>query len=133
MKTFHNIVQGVLSGDLGYGLMNGCQDPKGSHRATVEDQLYLYECDKAFTLTTIIWNEAIEYCKNRTLSTLPVDQLINLRNRLKSEHDNNHSILMDMINHYVFYRRRAVHYHNAILKLINCMNRIIEDQLKGCS
>jgi hypothetical protein len=132
MKTFHNIVQGVLSGELGYGLMNGCKDPKATYCATVYDQLYLYECDKEFTLKTDVWGKIAELCKAKTLTTQSLTNLIQLRNSLKAEYQSNHPTLMNMMNHYAFFRVRAARYHNAIIKLLNFMNRIIDIQLAGC-
>jgi hypothetical protein len=133
-KTFHNIVQGVLTGNLGYGLMNGDKYPKESHCATVYDQLYLYECRKELNPVTTVWDEICDKIKDKTLLTLSLPEFIALRNKLKKEHESNRPILIDMSHHYMEFRRRAHRYHNAVGNLLNKMNNYIENKLAaaGC-
>ena len=128
-KVFHNIVQGVLNGNLGYGLMNGDKDPKGSHCATVYDQLYLYECDKELTPVTTVWGEVCNKIKDKTLTTLSLTEFIALRDKLLKEHESNRPLLIEMSNHYMEFRRRAAMYHNGIVKLVRMMNNHIENRL----
>ena len=131
MKTFHKIVQGVLAHELGYGLMNGCSDPKSSYRATVEDQLYLHSCDKYFTLKTDVWSEIVVLLKAGPLAEQTLASLVELRNKLIAEHKSNKPLMVDMMNHYAFYRTRAIKYHNAIVKLLAFIDNLISKKRIG--
>lgn len=128
MKTFHNIVQGVLSNTLGYGLINGCNNPEESYCSTVYDQLYQYECHKAFKLNTDVWKEISNMAKNGINPSIAIT--ISLRNKLKKEHESNRNTISLMMANYAYYRTRAINYHNTMIKSINLMNRIIETRLE---
>ena len=133
-KAFHNIVQGVLTGNLGYGVMNGHQDPKGAQCATVYDQLYLYMCRKELSPVTTVWEEICDKIEDKTLLTLSLPEFIALRNKLKKEHESNRPVLIDMSHHYMEFRRRALNYHTSIVRLVDMMNNHIERKLAlaGC-